>query len=503
MTYTANSLNQYSQRTIPGAVDILGSAQTNATVTLNGGSVTRHGKYWYKNLGVTNTGNAVYQNVSVMGIYNPPGTNDPDVISTASGHVFVAKTPEAFTHDDDGNQLSDGRFNYGWDTENRLIGAETLSTLPASVPRKKLEFTYDYMSRRVSKTVSQWNSSSNAYQVSSFNQFVYDGWNLIQELRFTASSRQTNSYTWGLDLSGTLQGAGGIGGLVSVTRSTSSGTATYFPCYDGNGNITDYVDTNGVVVAHREYDAFGNTIVATGPMVNDFSFWFSTKYLDQETGLYYYGYRYYSPGMGRWLSRDPIGEEGGINLFYFTGNNPLNFADKLGLIFNNMGKIFTRPFRGTGLGSGGRSVCEYSFLPPSCEKTDAFPCCKISGEFDGRFWYVGTESGTYVRGNFIQIVSGAFASFTDAHEKRHGKDCESVFQDYAPVIDAILNDQSYCKPGRFCCDNAIINATIDANDYLHEAKAKYEEFKAELDSRENWDTREYEYKGYKYREFLY
>ena len=91
------------------------------------------------------------------------------------------------------------------------------------------------------------------------------------------------------------------------------------------------MDTNGVVVAHREYDPFGNTIVATGPMVNDFSFWFSTKYLDQETGLYYYGYRYYSPGMGRWLSRDPIGEFGGLNLYGFVGNRPISRIDPKGL----------------------------------------------------------------------------------------------------------------------------------------------------------------------------
>jgi len=145
------------------------------------------------------------------------------------------------------------------------------------------------------------------------NTFLYDGWNLVSEICNTESESITNRYVWGIDLSGSLQGAGGIGGLLAVTRSTSSNTATYYPCYDANGNISDYVDTNGTVVAHREYDAYGNTVVASGAMVNDFSFWFSTKYLDQETGLYYYGYRYYSAGMGRWLPRDPLGEKGFSN----------------------------------------------------------------------------------------------------------------------------------------------------------------------------------------------
>jgi uncharacterized protein (DUF2235 family) len=53
--------------------------------------------------------------------------------------------------------------------------------------------------------------------------------------------------------------------------------------------------------------------------------------MDQETGLSYYGYRYYSPTMGRWLSRDPLGEAGGVNLVGFVGNSPENATDPLGL----------------------------------------------------------------------------------------------------------------------------------------------------------------------------
>ena len=279
--------------------------------------------------------------------------------------TFPPTNPQQFTWDANGNLTGDGLRTYTWNEENRLIGAETLTNLPSSVPRKNLAFTSDYMSRRTSKSVYNW--ISNDWSAVASRTFIYDGWNLIQERSTLDALPSTNYYTWGLDLSGSRQGAGGIGGLVSVTRSTSSGTATYYPCYDANGNITDYVDTNGIVVAHREYDPFGNTIVATGPMVNDFSFWFSTKYLDQETGLYYYGYRYYSPGMGRWLARDPIGDWANIlnlssclepildqltnnqkeispmetimfwaeinqNLTQMAGNNPINNIDPFGLL---------------------------------------------------------------------------------------------------------------------------------------------------------------------------
>jgi RHS repeat-associated protein len=61
------------------------------------------------------------------------------------------------------------------------------------------------------------------------------------------------------------------------------------------------------------------------------NFGFSTKFTDTESGLLYYGYRYYDPVTGRWPSRDPIGEEGGINLYGFVGNDGVNLWDLLGL----------------------------------------------------------------------------------------------------------------------------------------------------------------------------
>jgi len=133
---------------------------------------------------------------------------------------------------------------------------------------------------------------------------IYGEWDCVAEKVNRQSAVVSNYYVWGLDLSGSLQGAGGIGGLVCVVNNSER----YFPCYDGNSNVTDYTDISGVVVAHYEYDPFGRTVVSTGPMEDAFNFRFSTKYNDNECEVYYYGYRYYRPGMGRWLSRDPIGE---------------------------------------------------------------------------------------------------------------------------------------------------------------------------------------------------
>jgi len=127
-----------------------------------------------------------------------------------------------------------------------------------------------------------------------------------------------------------LQSAGGVGGLLQVTDHSSPTPAHFFPTFDGNGNVSEYLDTNGAVQAHYEYDAFGNTTVSTGAKAADFTHRFSTKPLDAETGLYYYGYRYYSPELGRWITRDPMEEMGGVSLYIYLDNNVIGDIDYVG-----------------------------------------------------------------------------------------------------------------------------------------------------------------------------
>ena len=173
--------------------------------------------------------------------------------------------------------------------------------------------------------------------------FFYDDWNLIEERIAYADGRtSTVKYYWGKDLSGSLQGAGGVGGLLYLTVSNSnSQLELYIPCYDNNGNITKYIDANGNVVASYTYDAFRKLIAKAGPLADFFRHRFSTKYFDAETELYYYGYRFYSPYLMRWLNRDPIEENGGLNLYGFCGNNAVNEVDYVGLmtvVYHTFGK---------------------------------------------------------------------------------------------------------------------------------------------------------------------
>ena len=224
----------------------------------------------------------------------------------------------------DGNLTNDSLWSYTWDAENRLLAMESkLASLPSTNLAKRVEFSYDWQGRRIRKLVK--NSS---LQVLSDTRFIYDGWNLVAELNSDLSLK--TSYAWGLDLSGSIQGAGGVGGLLFAVYYSPS-TEVYFPAYDGNGNLMALCKgSDGTWAAQYEYGPFGEVIRATGPMARVNPFRWSTQYTDDETDLLMYPARPYSPSTGRFLSRDRIEEEGGLNLYGFVENAPVNFVDPFG-----------------------------------------------------------------------------------------------------------------------------------------------------------------------------
>ena len=82
-------------------------------------------------------------------------------------------------------------------------------------------------------------------------------------------------------------------------------------------------------MAAYRYDPFGNLLAQRGTFTQPFRF--MTKRTDTGAGLVSFGYRFYAPELGRWLTRDPLGEAGGLNLYAFVGNNPVNWVDPWGL----------------------------------------------------------------------------------------------------------------------------------------------------------------------------
>jgi RHS repeat-associated protein len=225
--------------------------------------------------------------------------------------------------------------------ENRLV-AMTNNT--GVGPLYGLTFTYDAKGRRIEKSVT-----TNGMAFATQN-FLYDGWSPTAILN--SQSSILTAFTWGSDLSGSQQGAGGVGGLLTVSyRGTA--TTNCFVAYDGNGNVASLINAvGGALVASYEYGPFGEVIRQTGPMAKVNPFRFSTKYQDDESDLLYYGHRYYKASTGTWPNHDPIGEpgfevlrngkanvaSGGVNLYLFVGNDPVLYADNLGLI-----KVCIRP----------------------------------------------------------------------------------------------------------------------------------------------------------------
>ena len=98
------------------------------------------------------------------------------------------------------------------------------------------------------------------------------------------------------------------------------------------------------MVEKYAYDGFGRELAAPSSLVPSLSsglnsFRFSTKQLDAETGMNYYGYRYYAADSGRWINRDPIAENGGVNVYELNLNNTVNLIDCLGLQYKGYGYL--------------------------------------------------------------------------------------------------------------------------------------------------------------------
>ena len=312
-SYTVNTLNQITQRDYPGTNDVIGAALATNAVTVNGQTAWHKGEYFWSTVISNNTTAAQWEGIKVA---SGGATN--------TGYLYAPKTPEIFKYEADGNLTNDGRWAYTWDAENRLIGM-TVNTNVG--PQYQLTFAYDAKGRRIQKVVS-----TNGVALST-NNFLYDGWNLIAETR--PDNSLIRSYVWGTDLSGTSQGAGGVGGLLQISY-YGSPTTNCFPAFDGNGNIMALLNAaDGTLAANYDYGAFGEPIRITGVMARNNPFRFSTKYADDESDLLYYGYRYYKPSTGTWQNRDPIEEQGGLDLYEFCGDDAIGNYDSLGLTLSD------------------------------------------------------------------------------------------------------------------------------------------------------------------------
>ena len=224
---------------------------------------------------------------------------------------------------------------YTWDAENRLIAVEPDSTINVVPGTRRAYFGYDFRGRRTYARLEHWTGS--AWTVDSERRFVWDGWKLLLELDVTRNDAWQRRFTWGLDLAGlngqvnSLEGAGTIGGLLAMEEyQATGGNRQYGYFYDAIGNVGQLVDlttTSLTLPATYRYDPYGNVAAQSGSYADANPWRFSTKWTDQGLGLYYYGYRYYSPGLGRWLSTDRMALPWRGNLYAAVANAPFNWID--------------------------------------------------------------------------------------------------------------------------------------------------------------------------------
>lgn len=208
------------------------------------------------------------------------------------------------TYDTDCNMLTYNGWTFTYNGENRMVLAENTST------GARVEAAYDYKGRRIFKKVYD-NSVLDKHI-----KFVYDSYNLIAEFDALNSDAQTASYLWhpvGLD--------------TPLMRRANNCNEYYV--IDGNKNVIELRNASGTKTDSYIYDPFGK-VTHDGSSSNPFRF--SSEFYDAETLSVYYNYRDYIPAIGRWRTKDPIEEQGGVNLYGMINNNTIYYIDILGLL---------------------------------------------------------------------------------------------------------------------------------------------------------------------------
>jgi len=222
------------------------------------------------------------------------GAENQTTFRSVSGKTYNTDnqlSSTGFTFDGDGNPTTYSGTSFSFDAENRLTSIGSAFTA-----------AYDAMDLRAWKA----NSSGTTY-------FLYDSMRQpICELNSGGTVTATNSF--------------GANGLVS--RNTSAGSVFYE--FDVHGSVTNRLNPSGANITTSTTDAFGDvasTATASDPFGYGAEFGY---YTDNETGLVLTTYRYYDPSVGRYLNRDPVGYNGGVNIYNYTANNPTNRVDPTG-----------------------------------------------------------------------------------------------------------------------------------------------------------------------------
>jgi RHS repeat-associated protein len=314
-----------------------------------------------------------------------------------TGNLFATAAgadPRAYGPGD--RLLRKGGTEYRWDAAARLV--ESRSSLPSgqqastrytwsatglleAVERPdgvRVEFAYDPFARRVAKRVSRRRDDGSFRPVQS-TRFVWDGATLVHEIKRSAAESgdpivEEKTYCFEDDRFAPWahRDAKIVDGLA-----TRSGWFHYLN--DPTGAPERLVDADGEIACELIRGVWGDARTVDGAVTST-ALRFPGQYADEETGLSYNRYRYYDASLGRFISADPAGIDGGMNVFAYSDNRPTSSTDRLGLASDPVYAVIKKPngdplYEGSNTGGkgGGTEVVIDKALPSQkpCAETDA------------------------------------------------------------------------------------------------------------------------------------
>ncbi len=367
-SWTADAFNQLTQQTAGGKMELRGNLNPQSKVTVTpvntagtpiGGAIAataESGATQWK--ARTNVGEGVRRfSIRAEQTQAPQGLTTEVTTKTLQVNV-PAESAVTFSYDADGNMTGNGIWTYKWDAENRLVSAK----IPASTDGTEVTFSYDAFHRRV-KVVETLGATTLSNKT-----LMWDGLDIVGQ-----RENQT----------GELRVFHGNGETLKLNTSTVALLYTR----DHLGSIRELVDAGtGAVRARYDYTPYGIRTKLTGDLEAEFGY--TGHYTNARTGLVLAPYRVYSPELGRWISRDPIEEDGGINLYGYVEKGPLGAVDPLGL--DNQGW----PFNGVVNNHSSKTVVGFDadtwrfvlINPKSCSTSKQ----DIDAVFsDGKWWKIG------------------------------------------------------------------------------------------------------------------
>jgi RHS repeat-associated protein len=282
-TSSYNNLNEVSSLASGGMMTFSGTMSAPGTITLagNAGSVDPFGN-WIAAANVVVGGNIL--TLVATDLNGNVANKTVDITATGAGS-------RTLSYDSNGNILNNGAGEtYAWDAENRLV--------------------------RIT-------------QSSGITGFVYNG--LGQRIQETLNGVVTKQWIWGSgpqpleerDASGnvTKRFFGAFGEQI--------GGNNYYFTFDHLGSVREVVNASGIIQSRYSYDPYGRRTLLSGTDLADFGV--SGLYYHSASGLYLTEFRAFDPNLGRWLSRDPLGEYAGTNAYNYCDGDPINNGDPLGL----------------------------------------------------------------------------------------------------------------------------------------------------------------------------